>query len=80
MLFDCRFKDLKVSKFSKLPYLRLSPSRLVERSKERRAFIAGHTSVVGISCSQFSAKSRLPREIGNWKILVNRLFLTVSVL
>lgn len=80
MLFDCRFKVLKVSRFSKLPCFRLSPNRLPERSSERRAFIVGHTSVVGISSSQFSEKSKLPREIGNWKIFVNRLFLTDRLL
>lgn len=80
MLFDCRFKVLKVSRFSKLPCFRLSPNRLPERSSERRAFIVGHTSIVGISSSQFSEKSKLPREIGNWKIFVNRLFLTDRLL
>lgn len=80
MLFDCRFKVLKVSRFSKLPCFRLSPNRFPERSSERRAFIVGHTSIVGISSSQFSEKSKLPREIGNWKIFVNRLFLTDRLL
>lgn len=80
MLFDCRFKVLKVSRFSKLPCFRLSPNRFPDRSNERRAFIVGHTSIVGISSSQFSEKSRLPREMGNWKIFVNRLFLTDRLL
>lgn len=80
MLLERRFKVLKVSKFSKLPCLRLSPNRFPVRSNERRAFIVGHTSTVGISSNQFSEKSRLPREIGNWKIFVNRLFLTVKLL
>lgn len=65
MLFERRFKLLKVNRFSKLPCLRLSPSRFPAKSKESRAFIDGQTSIVGISSSRFSEKSNEPKEIGS---------------
>lgn len=80
MLFACRFKILRVSKFSKLPSCRLSPSRFRERSSESSAFIEGHTSVLGISSNRFSEKSSSLREFGSWKIFVRRLFFTVKLL
>lgn len=77
---DPRFKILKVKRWSKFPWDRLSDNLFPDKSRDRRAFIEGQLSTAGKLSNALLEKSKCPKDIGTWKILSNLLFLTVKFL